>query len=151
MLSIAAAMSLGRSSNLFPRWMNLRIETEYGVTSNRLVLMWLLAGIGELRMGAVAQMLDLTPRAVTGQVAALEFDGLVERRVSDSDGRVVYVSLTSAGADLVRGLEPQLVESFSSLFSCLDKAEMREMIRILEKLTDHMKEQIDTAGDGPGG
>lgn len=145
MLSISAALTLGRSSNLFPRWMNVRIESEHGIRSNRLVLMWLLANLGELRMGAVAQMLDLTPRAVTGQVDALESDGLAERRTSDTDGRVVYVRLTRTGEDLVAALEPELVTAFSSLFSCLDKAEIREMIRILEKLTDHMKDQIDDA------
>lgn len=149
-LSISAALTLGRASNLFPRWMGSRIESEHGIRSNRLVLMWLLASIGELRMGVVAQMLDLTPRAVTGQVDALEREGLAERRTSDTDGRVVYVRLTEKGADLVATLEPDLVAAFSSLFSCLDKAEMREMIRILEKLTDHMKDQIDSFGSEDG-
>lgn len=146
-LSVSAALTLGRASNLFPRWMNVQIETEYGIASNRLVLMWLLASSGELRMGAVAQMLDLTPRAVTGQVNALERDGLAVRHTSDSDGRVVYVRLTPKGTDVISALAPRLFDSFTSLFSCLEKSEMREMVRILEKLTDHMKDQIDSAAN----
>jgi DNA-binding MarR family transcriptional regulator len=144
MLSVAAALTLGRSSSLFPRWLNVRIEAPVGVVSNRLVLLWLLSRSGDMRLGAVAQMLDLTPRTVTGQVDALEHDGLVERRPSASDGRVVYVALTQKGSDLIRELEPELLAAFSSLFSCLEKPEMRELIRILEKLTDHMKEQIES-------
>ncbi|MEI8083821.1 MAG: MarR family transcriptional regulator, partial [Actinomycetes bacterium] len=143
MLSVSAALTLGRSSNLFPRWMNVQIEAEHDVPANRLVLMWLLSQIGELRMGVIAQMLDLTPRAITRQVDGLERDGLAERRTSESDGRVFHVRLTDKGSELISKLEPELVESFSSLFACLDKAEMREMIRILEKLTDHMMAQIE--------
>lgn len=142
MLSISAALTVGRASNLFPRWMNSHIETEHDVTSNRLVLMWLLSDLGELRMGVIAKMLDLTPRAITRQVDGLEREGLVERRPSESDGRVLYVRLTAKGLTFVRGIEPELVSSFNNLFACLDKAEMLEMIRILEKLTDHMLIQI---------
>lgn len=145
MLSVSAALTLGRSSNLFPRWMNVHIEAQHDIASSRLVLMWLLARAGELRMGAIAQMLDLTPRAITRQVDALERDGLAERRASESDGRVFYVDLTQKGTDLIAALEPELVDSFTSLFSCLEKREIQEMIRILEKLTGHMKEQIDPA------
>lgn len=145
LLSISAALTLGRASNLFPRWMSVRIEAEHDIASSRLVLMWLLSRCGELRMGAVAQMLDLTPRAITGQVDGLELDGLAQRRASESDGRVVFVSLTQKGTERIAAIEPELTASFSSLFSCLEKSEMREMIRILEKLTDHMKEQIDSS------
>jgi DNA-binding MarR family transcriptional regulator len=145
MLSVSAALTLGRSSNLFPRWMNVRIEAEHDVPANRLVLLWLLSQAGELRMGVIAQMLDLTPRAITRQVDGLERDGLAERRTSESDGRVFYVGLTDKGSELVSQLEPNLVSAFSSLFTCLDKAEMREMIRILEKLTDHMMTQIEAS------
>lgn len=143
MLSVAGALTLGRASNLFPRWMNVQVEAEHGVASNRLVLMWLLKQVGELRMGLIAQMLDLTPRAITGQVDALEREGLAERRQSESDGRVYYVSLTDKGARFISGIEPQLVASFASVFSCLDRSEIREMIRILEKLTDHMLDQVE--------
>lgn len=142
LLSVSAALTLGRASNLFPRWMNAKIETEHDVSSNRLVLMWLLSRVGELRMGVIAQMLDLTPRAITGQVDALEREGLAERRASELDGRVFYVRLTDRGSALISALEPELMASFTSLFSCLDKSEIREMVRILEKLTDHMQAQI---------
>ena len=69
-LKIATAMTLGRASNLFPRWMNAHVESQHGILSSRLVLIWLPSCFGELRMGAVAHMLALTPRAVTGQVDA---------------------------------------------------------------------------------
>lgn len=143
LLSVSGALTLGRASNLFPRWMNVQIEAKHGVSSNRLVLMWLLKQFGELRMGAIAQMLDLTPRAITGQVDALERDGLAKRRASESDGRVFYAALTEKGIAFISEVEPELLSSFSSLFSCLDRADIREMIRILEKLTDHMLQEIE--------
>jgi DNA-binding MarR family transcriptional regulator len=145
LLSISTALTLGRSSTLFPRWMGAKIEAKHDITSGRLVLMWLLSRFGEMRMGAAAQMLDLTPRAITGQVDGLEDDGLAQRRASEEDGRVVYVSLTDKGSALISRIEPDLTESFTSLFSCLEKSEMRELIRITEKLTDHMKAQLDDA------
>ena len=147
LLSVSGALTLGRSSNLFPRWMNVQVEAEHGVASNQLVLMWLLSQFGELRMGVIAQMLDLTPRAITGQVDAIEREGLAERRVSESDGRVFYVRLTDKGSSLISELQPELLKSFTSLFVCLEKSEIREMIRILEKLTDHMMRQIEDSKD----
>ena len=50
--------------------MNAHVESQHGILSSRLVLIWLPSCFGELRMGAVAHMLALTPRAVTGQVDA---------------------------------------------------------------------------------
>lgn len=93
-------------------------------------------------MGDLAQMLDLTPRAITRLVDGLEDEGLAERVTDPDDARVFKVRLTRTGKRRFKELEPRLRGEFVSLFAGLDKQEIRELIRLIEKLTDHMITQI---------
>ena len=44
---------------------------------------------------------------------------------------------------------PDAASKLTSLFSVLSKKEQVELVRIIEKLTDHMKTQIDENGGQP--
>lgn len=137
------AASVGRLSNLYPHWMLLKIEKKHGITSSRLITMWLLANQGPITMGALAQAIDLTPRAVTRIVDGLEADGFATRLPDESDRRITNVALTSGGRRFLTTVFPDVAEKFGSLFDVLDPKEAVELARVLEKLTDHMKKQID--------
>ena len=94
-------------------------------------------------MGQVADMLDLTPRAITRLVDGLETEGYVERKVHPDDRRILLIRLTPQGRARFKTLESQIRPEFASLFSCLSAQELRTFIRTIEKLTDHMKDQLD--------
>ncbi len=49
------------------------------------------------RAGQLAKAADLTPASVTAMLDGLEQRGMVQRRRSEQDRRVVFVSLTPAG------------------------------------------------------
>jgi DNA-binding MarR family transcriptional regulator len=53
------------------------------------------------------------------------------------------VKLTSAGKAFMKAIRPIAAGELTSLFSVLNKKEQVELVRIIEKLTDHMKAQID--------
>ena len=143
LLSLFAAPSVGRLTNLFPRWLNAKIVSENGLTAPRMMLMWLLSRWNEPTMGQVAELLDLTPRAITRLVDGLEADGYVERCVHSEDRRVFKIKLTPEGRNKFKTLDSQMRPEFASLFSCLSSQELRTFIRTIEKLTDHMKDQLD--------
>lgn len=94
-------------------------------------------------MGQIADALDLTPRAITRLADGLVAEGFVERVADPKDGRVFRLRLTRMGKSQFKLLEPQLHEQFTELFSCLDKQEIRELIRLSEKLSDHMKSGLE--------
>jgi DNA-binding MarR family transcriptional regulator len=55
-------------------------------------------------MGDLAEMLDITPRTVTGLVDNLERDGLVKRLDDPNDRRSVYAEITEQGRERVKAL-----------------------------------------------
>src|SRR5699024_8802504 len=60
-----------------------------------------LAEQGEVTAGELARAADLTPASVTAMLDHLERDGVVQRRRSETDRRVVLVALTEQGRALV--------------------------------------------------
>lgn len=59
---------------------------------------------GRITMGDLAEMLDVTPRTVTGLVDNLERDGLVKRVDDPDDRRSVYAEITEQGRERVKAL-----------------------------------------------
>jgi DNA-binding MarR family transcriptional regulator len=59
---------------------------------------------GRITMGDLAEMLDITPRTVTGLVDNLERDGLVKRVDDPNDRRSVYAEITEQGRERVNAL-----------------------------------------------
>lgn len=142
-LSLFAAPSVGRLTYLFPRWLGDKLTAVPGLTPPRVMLMWLLSRTAEPTMGQIADALDLTPRAITRLADGLVDEGFVERVADPQDGRVFRLRLTRLGKSQFKLIEPQLHEHFAELFSCLEKQEIRELIRLSEKLSDHMKSGLE--------
>ena len=141
--SLFIAASVGRLSHLFPRWMSVKVETEHDITSSQMMVLFLLSQNGELTMGQISQMLDLTPRAITGLMKGLEHKKYIVRTKDTKDQRVIWVKLTPAGTAFMKIARPDTASKLTSLFGVLSKKEQVELVRIIEKLTDHMKTQID--------
>ena len=137
------AASVGRLSHLFPRWLLLNVETPVGIPASRLLVLWILRNEKSLTMGEIAQMIDLTPRGVTRIVDGLEVDGLATRIEDESDKRIKVVELTPKGMRFLDASLPAVHQTYVELFAVLEKSEAVELVRLLEKLTDHMKEEIE--------
>jgi DNA-binding MarR family transcriptional regulator len=59
---------------------------------------------GRTTMGELAEMLDVSPRTVTGLVDNLERDGLVRRVDDPKDRRSIYAEITDQGRERVKAL-----------------------------------------------
>ena len=143
MAALFVAASIGRLSHLFPRWMSSKIEKEHDVTSSQLMVLFLISQSNQLTMGQLAEMLDLTPRAITGIMKGLEAKSFITRIKDDRDQRIIWVKLSAKGANFFKIARPDTAEKLSLLLGVLSKKEQIELVRIIEKLTDHMKYQID--------
>ena len=137
------AASVGRLSHLFPRWMSAKIEKVHDVTSSQLLAIFIISQEDKVTMGQLAHMLDLTPRAITGLMAGLEKKKLVLRTKDHTDARITWLSLSETGKGFLKNIRPDASRKLSSLFKILTKKEQIELVRIIEKLTDHMKLQIE--------
>ena len=144
LLVLFAVPSIGRVTHLFSRWLAGTLSEEVGLTPPRIMLMWLLSRFREPTMGEIASALDLTPRAITRLVDGLVGEGLVERVADSTDGRVFRIRLTPAGRRRFNSLEPKLRGHFVELFADFDKSEIRELIRLSEKLSDRMALSLES-------
>ena len=59
---------------------------------------------GRSAMGELAEMLEVSPRTITGLVDNLERDGLVKRVDDPNDRRSIYAEITENGRDRVKAL-----------------------------------------------
>lgn len=107
----------------------LVVYRQYGLSEGEFDLLATLRRSGELNPGELAQHTMVTTGAISKRIDRLESAGLVQRRVSEEDGRARVVGLTPDGRRLID-------EAF--------EAHMRNERRLLDELG-----AVDTAAIEP--
>ena len=81
----------------------LRARDQQGrhLTSSQLRALFALDGKDAVPAGQLARAADLNPATITAMLDSLARDGIIERRPDQGDRRVILVSLTEAGQDLM--------------------------------------------------
>lgn len=92
------------------------------------------AGLPTLEIGA--RMIERTP-GVTRLIDRMEQKGLVVRERSPKDRRQVICRITEAGGTLLRRLDRPVDALDEDVLRTLDEAEVRELIRLLDKVRSH--------------
>jgi len=106
---------------------------------------------GPLPMSCLAEALDVSDASATGIVDRMERRGLVERRHSTDDRRVVAVHLTVQGSAVFRDLEVHRRERLARLLEELTEAELAGFLAGVRAL-HAAHAQVTTPGhDGSAG
>ncbi|QDV35725.1 MarR family winged helix-turn-helix transcriptional regulator [Tautonia plasticadhaerens] len=120
-----------------------RLFREYGLTSSQYNVLRILRGEGgPLPILEVAGRMVAAVPGITGLVDRLEAMGLVCRDRSTEDRRVVFASITPRGTALLGRLDRPVAELHGRLLGHLSKADLAELIRLLE-----MARQVDGDAD----
>ena len=77
-------------------------------------------------------MIQVVP-AITGLIDRLEKQELVTRRRCEEDRRVVYVEITAQALKILAELDQPLEGLHMQLLANMNKSELTELIRLLEK------------------
>lgn len=80
------------------------VAHEKGLTLHQIVTLHYLSGGEPCTMSDLKRSLDVTTGAITSLIDRLEKLGLVERRPSSEDRRVIYLDLTPAGHGTVAAI-----------------------------------------------
>jgi MarR family transcriptional regulator, 2-MHQ and catechol-resistance regulon repressor len=113
-----------------------RLFAEHGLTASQYNILRILRGEGRpLPCAEIAQRTITVVPALTGLIDRLERKAppLVRRERSREDRRVIYVSLTPAGLDLLGRLDEPLRELHRRVLAHFSPAEVAELTRLLEK------------------
>ncbi|GBF76624.1 MarR family transcriptional regulator [Paenibacillus sp. 598K] len=103
-----------------------------GVTQARILI--ILSESGPLKASALAEMLFVTSGAVTGLADQLIEMELIRRERSQSDRRIVLLSITPAGQELVEAIHNKRIGIMERLVRDLDEAEVDELTRLIRKM-----------------
>jgi DNA-binding MarR family transcriptional regulator len=138
---LATALTL-RVSHLFSRWLERMVDNDWQGSAPQLMLIAILSRHKSLTMGEAADLLDVTPRAITRLVDGLEKEGLVSRQTSLHDKRVYIISITPKAEGLSKEMMPKHEKMMAELFSVFTDAELVEYLKLNSKLAEHLKKNL---------
>lgn len=111
---------------------------EWGLTPARAELIWRLHHLGPMNQRQLSEILECTPRNVTGLVDGLEDVGLVERQAHPSDRRATLVTLTKDGQELARTWIRQSRELARRLFEDVAVDDIGHLVSTLDVVLDRL-------------
>jgi len=98
----------------------------------------LLNEYGPQKASALAEQLFITPGAVTGIADKLLEMKLIDRDRAEDDRRVVMLTITEPGRELVQKIKAKRAVLSSMMFSGLEPEEIQELTRLIEKMVVNM-------------
>jgi DNA-binding MarR family transcriptional regulator len=134
--ALAAVRILAKKMHLsMQRWAD-----RHGLSEGRFQILFRLkhAPEGRVTMGELAEMLDVSPRTVTGLVDHLERDGLVRRVDDPHDRRSVYAELTGQGQERVVALWRQTTVAQEAITRGIRETDLIQLRHICLQLIEAM-------------
>ena len=134
-------------TTLIERVIRARLRERHGMTLARFdLLAQLERAPGGLRMGELSRRLMVTNGNVTGLVAQLANEGLVERRPVPHDRRAHLVRLSAAGRTAFAAMAIEHERWIVELTACLDAADLRRLHGLLGELKSSVRAADPRAG-----
>lgn len=117
-------------------WQRLGMD----LSRNDFFILLLLSRRGEARMSDVAAYLDVALNTATGVVARLQRQGLVERRNSAEDKRVVVVSLSEQGREFFAQAMRQGLSLGSRVLDGLNADQVTLLVGVADRVLEVLAE-----------
>lgn len=118
-----------------------------GVTAVQFRILTTLSTRPDMSSAELARLYDVKPQTMIKQIALLESKGMIGRRVSRANKRLLELSLTDAGKDALKQLQKGTRALERELLSPLDEAEQVQMrgylMRLLDSLTLPAADEAD--------
>ena len=119
-----------------------RLLREHGLTPSQYNVLRILRGAGQpLPILEIASRTITVVPGITGLIDRLEQAGFVNRVRCEQDRRVIYVALAKKGTRTLATLDAPLVSLHRKLLGHLSPAELKELIRLLEKVRGPLAER----------
>ena len=138
--SMAAVANVFRVASAARNHLERSVLADAGLSFTAFTVMWVLWVWGESEFRDVAVDSGVAKGTLTGVVTTLERRGLVTRRRHADDRRLILVSCTPAGEELMVGLFPRFNDGESRLVSGLAAAEARRLAQLLRKVLRTIEE-----------
>jgi len=133
--ALESHLTLFRAQAVYRDAVAARMET-LGLSVSRFNMLWrlFLEDGHRLTVTTLGSRLEVSAPNVMRMVRALEENGWVETKKSETDRRVTFVDLTSEGEQRFTELVPKALAIYEELWSGLTKKETAQLAQILSKL-----------------
>jgi len=135
-----ALSTLFRAANAVRTELTNKVLREHDLTWTGFVVMWVVWIWEEMETRHVAESADISKATLTGVVKTLEGRGLIRRKGDENDRRLVLLSLTDEGINLMEKLYPAFNTVESQLVSGLSERAVQDLTRILRNLVVTVEE-----------
>ncbi|QOR66917.1 MarR family transcriptional regulator [Cytobacillus suaedae] len=129
--------SLKRASEVSVSIMKPRDEGE--INHGLVILLFMIHNKKEIKTSEISEHFGVTSGAATGIADKLEGLGLIERKRSTSDRRVVSLVLSEKGEKLVQDKKKEHVELYQYILNDFSEKELLETIHMLNKISDRIE------------
>ncbi len=115
-----------------------KIQKLYGVSIPQVLCLGFLQKSANYQatQGEIARFLNLNQSTVNGIIKRLETKGLIARLPKSGDKRVVHISLTSNGDNLLNQIPPLMHDLLSNKLDKLDNQQLKKVEESLVLLID---------------
>lgn len=118
-----------------------------GLTGPQVTALKLLETLDALSLSDLSKRMSAKNSTMTGLVDRMVRDGLVARRRSDGDRRVIQIELTAHGRQLATMIPVTSMEIFSRALAALSAKERSELTNILKRLAAHVRQEVARHGE----
>ncbi|MCJ7744343.1 MAG: MarR family transcriptional regulator [Dehalococcoidales bacterium] len=117
---------------------------ELDVPLAQLKSLLIIAGKGETNFSTLAQDLRVTPGNVTGIIERLVEQGLVSRKPSPEDRRIIWLQATDKGRDLLANLMESQTRHMARILEYMSLEDLKSLLRglsgFIHAVGEHQKE-----------
>lgn len=120
----------------------------FDVTAVQFRILTTLSTRPDMSSAELARLYDVKPQTMIKQIALLETKGLIERRVSDTNKRLLEVRLTDTGGATLKQLQKDTRALERQLLNTLDGDEQAALRSYLVRLLDSLSVADEEPADG---
>jgi DNA-binding MarR family transcriptional regulator len=118
------------------------LASQFGLTGPQLTVIKLLETFENLTLSSLSERIRAQNSTVTGIIDRMERESLVRRERSTADRRVVHIRLSEKGQKLAQQIQVEPMEIFRSALQSLSHADLRGLLRIMNKLQRYVRTQV---------
>lgn len=93
--------------------------------------------------GEISEEMQVSSARVANILNKLEYKGLIERRIDETDRRRILVSLTEKGAQQAQVDKDAVIEQIAKMLELLGETDAMEFVRITSKIVDLSSKMVD--------
>jgi len=105
---------------------------DLSITTGQYAALSLLADMPETSSATLARSIGVTPQTITETILAFEQRGLISREQSAAHKRIMKITLTDAGGQLLKSCEARVSQTEHELFRALDDAQLEGLRNALQ-------------------